>query len=222
MHSYDIYFNVRLLRVIAEEPPRNEIVPLFQSIRKWTSKNYRENGFGNLWLGNIVLGAGFEVDGNSENCLRCRGALSREPELYDDEEGASYISFASETAWDPVNAMWEKVLACHAPNCKYLFRSEECGMGYYATNDREGRFFPEDFLVDCCIANPALAPDGIDEMERAAYEDDVLDFLQKFLETDSTDTDALAEKFNKMSDDEAFGEDNFIHIHRYQYDGGIL
>lgn len=64
--------------------PKNEIVPLFQNIRKWTSKNYRENGFGNLWLGNIVLGAGFEVDGNSENCLRCRGALSREPELYDE------------------------------------------------------------------------------------------------------------------------------------------
>ncbi|GEM_PF-4480410 len=91
-------------------------------------------------------------------------------------------------------------------------------MGYYATNEREGRFFPEDFLVDCCIANPSLAPDGIDEMERAAYEDDVLDFLQEFLKSDSTDTDALAEKFNKMSDDGAFGEGNFIHIHRYQLD----
>ena len=91
-------------------------------------------------------------------------------------------------------------------------------MGYYATNDREGRFFSEDFLVDCCITDFSLAPDGIDKIEREAYEDDVLDFLQKFLETDSTDTDALAEKFNKMSDDEAFGEDNFIHIHRYQID----
>ena len=30
--------------------PRKEIVPLFQNIRKWTSKNYRENGFGNLLM----------------------------------------------------------------------------------------------------------------------------------------------------------------------------
>ena len=118
--------------------------------------------------------------------------------------------------------MWEKILARHAPNCKYLFRSEECGMGYYATNDRDGGFFPEDFLVDCCIANPFLAPDGMDKIERAAYEDEVLGFLQKFLKTESSDTDALAEKLNQMSDDGVFGEGNFIHIHRYQVDDEIL
>ena len=198
--------------------PRKEIVPLFQNIRKWTSKKYRENGFGNLWLGNIVLGAGFEVDGDGENHLRCRGALSSDPELYDGEKEGSYISFTSETAWIPMRNMWEKILARHAPNCKYLFRSEECGMGYYATNDRDGGFFPEDFLVDCCIANPFLAPDGIDKIERTAYEDEVLGFLQKFLKTESTDTDALAGKLNQMSDDGVFGEGNFIHIHRYQLD----
>ena len=117
-------------------------------IRKWTSKNYRENRFGNLWLGNIVFGAGFEVDGDGENHLRCRGALSCAPELYDGEEDGSYISFTSKTAWIPMRDMWEKILARHALNCKYLFRSEECGMGYYATNDRDGGFFPEDFLAD--------------------------------------------------------------------------
>ena len=126
--------------------PRKEIVPLFQNIRKWTSKKYRENGFGNLWLGSIVLGAGFEVDGDGENHLRCRAALSSDPELYDGEEEGSYISFTSVTAWIPMRDMWEKILARHASNCKYLFRSEECGMGYYATNDRDGGFFPEDFL----------------------------------------------------------------------------
>ena len=74
------------------------------------------------------------------------------------------------------------------------------------------------FLVDYCIANPFLVPDGMDKIEREAYEDEVLGFLQKFLKTESSDTDALAEKLNQMSDNGVFGEGNFIHIHRYQLD----
>ena len=65
--------------------PREEILPLHKKLLEWTSRNYMENGFGHLWLGNIVLGAGFKVDGNGKNYLHCRGALLEEPMLYDDE-----------------------------------------------------------------------------------------------------------------------------------------
>lgn len=194
--------------------PRSEIVPFLEKLREWTRRNYRKNDFGHGWLGNIVLGAGFKVDG--ENGLYCRGVLVDAPELCDEDEETLWISFSSQTAWCPVRKMWEEVLKRHAPNCKYIFCSGEPGMGYYAKNDRDGSFFPEDFFVDCCVEHPDLAPKGIEEIAGDMDETTVRKFLQGFLHTDSEDTDALVEQFHGMGDNGMFGEGNFIRIHHYE------
>lgn len=193
---------------------REEILPLHKKLLEWTSRNYMENGFGHLWLGNIVLGAGFKVDGNGKNYLRCKGALLEEPMLYDDEE-TPCISFSSETAWAPLDVTWQRILERHASSCRYIFRAEECGMGYYATNDRDGTFFPEDFLIDCYMEEPCKVPKEL--LDATGYETEawMREFLQKLLKLQSNDTDGLVKRFNHLSKNGAFGK-NTIKIHRIE------
>ena len=194
--------------------PRDEILPFFEKLESWISSNRMENSFGDTWLGNIVLGAGFKVDG--DDGLYCRGSIIGGLELCNTEEDTMWISFSSETAWYPMVEMWNAILERHAPSCSYIFRSEEPGMGCYITNGADGSFFSEDYLVDCCIDNPILAPKGIEAIEGASDEADVRSFLQKFFHTYGKDTDALVKRFNEVCDDGYLGDGNFIQIHRYE------
>ena len=49
----------------------------YHLLEEWTSKNYKENGFGLNWLGNIVGNSGIgTIDAGKESDLRCRGRLT--------------------------------------------------------------------------------------------------------------------------------------------------
>lgn len=195
---------------------RKEVISFFHKLAAWTSKTYVENGCGCLWLGNILLGAGFEMD--NELRLKCRGSFVDEPRLHDDGEEVIHISFTSMTVWRPMNEIWDMVLKLHAPNCKHIFRSVESGMGYFVTNDGDGCFFPEDFFVDCYMDDPASIPKQLRNIKGTTCEDDMLFILQSFLHTDSKDVGKLVDRFNQMADEGAFGERNFIRIYRFQLD----
>ena len=101
-----------------------------------------ENGFGKSWLGNLVT-----LLGGDWNTIYCRGAwLELEK---DDDNGA--LRFDTETAWnDPdevISFLQEKY-----PNLEFYFITEEPGMGYYATNDTAGEYFPQRYTItpyDC-------------------------------------------------------------------------
>ncbi len=139
-----------------------------------------------------------------------------DPEISDEEDEKIWISFSSETAWGPTVELWETVLGRHAPNCIYVYCSEEPGMGYYYKNDVEGNFFPEDYLVDCCIENSEMAPKNIENMIGPVSEADLRRFLQEFFHTNSKDTDLMVKKFNEMSYNGEFGDKNFIRVHKYE------
>ena len=96
-----------------------------------------ENGFGKTWLGNLVT-----LLGGDWNTIYCRGDWSDLTK--DDDNGA--LRFDTETAWcdadETIVFLQEKY-----PNLEFYFIAEEPGMGYYATNDTAGEYFPQRYTV---------------------------------------------------------------------------
>ena len=143
---------------------------------KWTSKNYMENGFGLNWLGNVVGNSGIgTVDENSDSDLRCRGSILSK-ELYGDR-----LTVITETAWNPMLKMWTKLLEKYLPDAELTYTAEECGNGFYSTNDTH---LDGLYVIDCW---------DIDDIESdyKASEGVVKELLQKLLNTTETDINKL-------------------------------
>lgn len=97
-----------------------------------------ENDFGKLWLGNVV-----GLFGGDYEKIYCRGSISGDIERHNPTE----IHFITETAWSDMSEVWDFVLKQY-PSLKYYYQAEESGCCYYATNDAEGKYFPERYIVD--------------------------------------------------------------------------
>lgn len=94
------------------------------------------NGFGTRWLGCLVHGLGAKWDE-----MHCRGEWS------DRDIDGKELHLNTETAWGPCDEVFDLVCSKY-PSLHYYYQAEECGMGIYVTNDREGKFFPERFLLE--------------------------------------------------------------------------
>lgn len=98
------------------------------------------NGFGTTWLGCLV-----DALGEKWEDVSCRGSWN------DLEFDGRVLTFNTETAWAPCNETLDVVCRKY-PTLNYLYRSEEPGMALYYTNDDEGRYFPDRFVVEVCIS----------------------------------------------------------------------
>ena len=99
-----------------------------------------KNGFGTSWLGCLrgCLGQGLGQGELSGRLGKPRNG-GRNPPLYD---GA---------AWGPCNETFD--LVCEKfPSLRYYYQTEEPGMGFYETNDSEGKYFTDKYIVDLCTA----------------------------------------------------------------------
>ena len=179
--------------------PKDEIHSLLNKLDEWTSKNYMENDFGTGWLGNIVLGAGFNIyDDDPKNGFSCRGSLNDNFEI-EDFPNESRITFGSLTAWAPMPEMWYAIIKKYAPHCKYYYASEEPGNEVYETNDAEGKFFPETIFVDVFYNDEENAPEVIKKhFPESSYEysmTDVITGLKAILNSDKDSFDTLIKEY---------------------------
>lgn len=170
-----------------------EISDLHEKLSSLPSRDdVHENGFGKFWLGNVVGLFG----GNWEQ-INCRGSL------YDlEKRSPTEISFGTETAWGDMPEVWDFVLKQY-PGLKYYFYAEECGNCYYATNDQEGKYFPDRFIVDKYV-NGSTGYTTKDEAMK-----NVSAHIAQPIES-WTDMLSKIEKFN------ADNVDNEIYIHEIQ------
>lgn len=104
------------------EGDKPELENLYRLITEWTSKNYMKNSFGETWLGNIVLGAGFPIED-----YECRGKIV---DVFLDKEDGS-LNIETETACKPMNAMWHAIIEKFAPHCSFDSFSSEPWSSYY-------------------------------------------------------------------------------------------
>lgn len=187
-----------LTRITINNENQTELERFNELLDRWISKNYKENGFGLEWLGNIVGNSGIgTVDENKDTDLRCRGRLTYS-EVVDDGQ----LIINTETAWCPMLKMWVKLLEKYLPNAELIYEAEECGNGIYSTNDP---YMKGLYIIDCWDI------DDIDS-DWEASEETVIKTLQKLLDTNVTDVDKLL-KYLRDSE-----YDDKISIHKWDFD----
>lgn len=118
--------------------------------------------FGDKWLGNVILEfcpQNFTLTKDSITCtyngtdVRFRGSIIY-LEITDEDTNDPYISVQTETAWEPMYDMWDMILAeCGFTDIKYVYSSEEPGMGIYINTDKKGKFFSEKYRVEVYISD---------------------------------------------------------------------
>ena len=151
------------------------------------------NGFGKTWLGNLVTALGGDWNG-----IYCRGEWF---DLDIDEYGNS-ISFSIESAWNYPYEVFD-FLHEKCPGIDLYFRSEEPGMQIYVTNDVDGIFFPDRYILS-----------NNDEIDY--YVDGELEeFLNDLSEIVGTPIINIEEAWSAVCEYNADREDDFVEIQVY-------
>lgn len=101
------------------------------------SEPYVKNGFGKLWFGCLVNYLGGDYDK-----VYCRGEIISY-EFHNDEA----LSLCCETAWGETPE-FRHFIESKYPGSKIYYQVEESGNLVYATNDKEGNYYPERYLLD--------------------------------------------------------------------------
>ena len=173
-----------------------KIAHLYNLIREWTSKDWMDNGFGNDWLGNVVLGSGVgTVDTNKDTDIRCRGRIT--DMNFDDNS----ICIHTETAWSPMLKIWVKVVNKYLPDAELLYSAEEEGNGLFCTNDPS---LKDKWIIDSW---------DIDEVESdwEASRETVIEVLQKLLDTEEINMKILLGMLYGSDYDDG------MNIHEWEY-----
>lgn len=95
-----------------------------------------KNGFGRLWLGCIINALGDDWEK-----LRCRG------EIYYYELEGNVLTICQNTAWCEQKGFRE-CIEKKFPSIKVYYREEEPGGDVFYTNDSNGTYFPDRYLLD--------------------------------------------------------------------------
>lgn len=165
---------------------REKLNELSEMIGQWTSKNYKDNGFGLSWLGNIVGNSGVgTVDENIKTDLHCRGWMTN------DEISDGQLVIQTETAWVPMLKMWQMILEKYLPDAELIYEAEECGCELFCTNNKE---LCNRYVIDVCDSDKI-------ESNWNATEDEVIEVLQELCNSTETSIEKLLDKFNKMENE---------------------
>lgn len=116
----------------------DEVTALHQKIKdlEQREESLLPNGFGKLWLGNLVhtLGGDWEK-------IYCRG------EILDYSLDNGILTMNTETAWGEMSDTRHFVMS-KFPTLEIFFQTEEPGMCIFQTNDAKREYFPEKWLLD--------------------------------------------------------------------------
>lgn len=145
------------------------------------------NGFGKLWLGNLVTRLGGDW-----KKYRCRG------EILDYFIEGNVLTIYQSTAWceqEGVREIIEKTF----PSIKVYYREEESGCEVYCTNDSSGEYFPERYYLDA----------SCDDSEYFQTIEDAAKYISELIgkevapQKDAIDI-ALSEYMNQQDDEDVF------------------
>jgi hypothetical protein len=132
----------------------NELVYIMGSL-ECMKKPAIKNGFGKTWLGCLV-----EALGSSWQEVSCRGEWSCL------ERHADHITFCTESAWSAPTEVLD-LIQKKFPSFQVFFLSTEPGCDYFVTNDTEGRFFPDRYIVDMCTVDGDYQSEYFEDLESA-------------------------------------------------------
>lgn len=113
----------------------DKLKELYENINKWTSKEYSKSGFGESWLGNVVIGSGIATYDEEKRIwipdVSCRGGINNIQ--FNEQDKCIFIT--QEDAWGPNYEIWQDVLAKYLPNAQLIVTAVEPGCELYGSND---------------------------------------------------------------------------------------
>ena len=114
---------------------------LVENIKKWTTKDFYKNDFGNKWLGNVIAGSNIaEYDGKNfytpeKKQISCKGWIDYffigGNSFFIGKDVTNEVHISTETAWGPYLQMWLKIIDKYYPEAKLTYCAEEINMGVY-------------------------------------------------------------------------------------------
>ncbi len=123
------------------EGKQRELRALYGEMKRLqeSEKPLVQNGFyyPTRWLGNLVTRLGADW-----HDVFCRGTWS------DLELKKNHLYFCTETAWQPPFALLKLIQKVY-PSLRYYFEAEGDGWDAYLTNDAEGKYYSNRYVVDC-------------------------------------------------------------------------
>ena len=147
------------------------------------------------WEGNIVKALGAMDEEIDNNYLR--GFIQ------DYELDGDTIRIEAEEAWGATD--FRHVLGKLMPNLTIYYIVEEAGYEVFATNDTDGKYYPERYLVDAYVKDA-------DYYEFFETEKQMKSFVSSLLEKkDFTEEDI--EAWNEEHED----DDSYINVHEFKY-----
>lgn len=147
------------------------------------------------WEGNIVKALGASDEQLKESYLR---GFIEEYELDGD-----VIRINAEEAWGATD--FRHVLGKLMPDLTIYYIVEEAGCEVFATNDTDGKYYPERYLVDAYVKDT-------DYYEYFETEKQMKSFVSSLLEKkDFTEEDI--EAWNEEHED----DDSYINVHEFKY-----
>ena len=116
----------------------SDVAALHKTIQDLEAReeSYLPNGFGKLWLGNLV-----SILGGDWEKVYCRGQILD----YTFEDGLLRLNV--ESAWSEMDGT-RHFLQTVFPSLEIYYQTEEPGMCIFQTNDPDGTYFPEKWLLD--------------------------------------------------------------------------
>lgn len=147
------------------------------------------------WEGNIIKALGASDEQLKESYLR---GFIEEYELDGD-----VIRINAEEAWGATD--FRHILGNLMPELTIYYIVEEAGCDVFATNDIDGKYFPEQYLVDAYVKDA-------DYYEYFETKGQMKDFVSSLIgKEDFTDEDI--EAWNEEHED----DDSYIYVHEFQY-----
>ncbi|AKU70302.1 hypothetical protein [Prevotella fusca] len=147
------------------------------------------------WEGNIVKALGASDEQLKESYLR---GFIEEYELDGD-----VIRINAEEAWGATD--FRHILGDLMPELTIYYIVEEAGCDVFATNDIDGKYFPEQYLVDAYVKDA-------DYYEYFETEKQMRDFVSTMIDKEDF-TDEDIEAWNEEHED----DDSYIYVHEFQY-----
>ena len=146
------------------------------------------------WEGNIIRALGATDEQMKNNYLR---GFIEEYEMDGD-----IIRIEAEEAWGTTD--FRQVLAQLMPELTIYYIVEEPGCEVYATNDADGKYFPERFYVDAYV-------NGDYQSEYFETEKQAMTYVANLLGKEKVSKNEL-ENWNECHEE----DDNFIYIHEFE------
>ena len=206
-----------------------DIKAFHSKLTKWTSKDYCENCYGNSWLGNILIGAGFDMELNEDGRIPywehigCRGLITGLSDISILENDTAEFTAVTESAWCATPVLWVAVIQKFSWDITFDFLEVEPGMGIYCRYFGDGRMEsePEYYADAWAEENP---PEGKlkELLETFAggvciTESELKDTLADILEADrDTEIEKLISEAVSLCRDTNYGRDRSLSFNEFQ------